>query len=65
MTAETPAFDLLTLDEVAEKLRMKRRAVETLIAARKIPVIKINKRVHRFRWRDVETALAKLTEKAL
>ena len=65
MTAETPAHDLLTLDEVAEKLRMKRRAVETLIAARKIPVIKINQRVHRFRWRDVETALGKPTEKAL
>ena len=62
LDAET---DLLNIDELAAKLRTKRRAVERMIAARKIPVIRINRRVLRFRWRDVEAALAKLTVKAL
>ena len=62
LDAET---DLLNIDELAAKLRTKRRAVERMIAARKIPVIRINRRVIRFRWRDVEAALAKLTVKAL
>lgn len=57
--------DLLNIDELAAKLGTKRRAVERMIAARKIPVIRINRRVLRFRWRDVEAALAKLTVKAL
>ena len=62
LDAET---ELLTIDELAAKLRTKRRAVERMIAARKIPVIRINRRVLRFRWRDVEAALGKLTVKAL
>ena len=57
--------DLLTIDQLAEKLGLKRRAVDTLIAGRKIPVIRINRRVLRFRWRDVEAALAKFTVKSL
>ena len=65
MTAETPADDLLNIDGLAAKLGTKRRAVERMIAARKIPVIRINRRVLRFRWRDIEAALAKLTVKAL
>jgi excisionase family DNA binding protein len=64
---ERPAApsDLLTLDQVAEKLGCKGRAVERMIEGRKIPVIRINRRVLRFRWREVEAALAKLTVKAL
>ena len=65
MAHDTAATDLLTIDQVAAKLGLKRRAVETMIAGRKIPVIRINRRVLRFRWRDVEAALAKLTVKAL
>ena len=65
MAHEIAETDLLTIDELAAKLRTKRRAVERMIAARKIPVIRINRRVLRFRWRDVEAALAKLTVKAL
>jgi excisionase family DNA binding protein len=61
-----PAPDaLLTIDELATQLRVKRRAVERLIARRAIPVIRINARVLRFRWREVETALAKLTVRAI
>ena len=65
MAHEIAETDLLTIDELAAKLRTKRRAVERMIAARKIPVIRINRRVLRFRWRDVEAALAKLTVKEL
>jgi excisionase family DNA binding protein len=57
--------DLLDIDQFAAKLGVKRRAVERMIQGRKIPVIRINRRVLRFRWRDVEAALAKLTVKAL
>ena len=65
MAHETTATDLLTIDQVAAKLGLKRSAVETMIAARKIPVIRINRRVLRFRWPAVEAALAKLTVKEL
>jgi excisionase family DNA binding protein len=57
--------DLLDIDQLAARLGVKRRDVERMIQGRKIPVIRINRRVLRFRWRDVEAALAKLTVKAL
>jgi excisionase family DNA binding protein len=53
--------ELLTYPQVAEKLKLKRAAVERLVAARKIPVIRLNSRCLRFRWSDVEAALKKLT----
>ena len=65
MAHEIADPDLLTMDEVAARLRMKRTAVESLIKRRAIPVIRINARVLRFRWREVEAALAKLTVKAI
>ena len=65
MANEIPDPDLLTIDDVATRLRLKRSAVESLIKRRAIPVLRINKRVLRFRWREVEAALAKLTVKAL
>ena len=57
--------DLLTIDQLAAKLGLKRSAVEGMIESRKIPVIRINRRVLRFRWPAVEAALAKLTVKEL
>jgi len=50
---------LLTKDEVAERLGLTRRGVECLVAARKIPVLKISKRCVRFAWPQVEAALRK------
>jgi excisionase family DNA binding protein len=61
-TANEP---LLKIDELAVRLRTKRRAVERMVQARKIPVVRINRRVLRFRWSEVEKALAKLTIKEL
>ena len=65
MAHELTDPDLLKIEEVATRLRMKRSAVETLIKRRAIPVIRINARVLRFRWREVEAALAKLTVRAI
>ena len=61
--ARCMAETLLTYEEIAERLGVPRRAVETLVQARAIPVIKLTRRTHRFRWSEVEAALAKLTVK--
>jgi len=65
MGEQNQECDLLTYPEVAERLRMDRRSVQNLVARRAIPVIRLNARCARFRWADVEAALAKLTIKAL
>jgi excisionase family DNA binding protein len=65
MANEIADPDLLTIDELAKRLRLKRRAIQTLVSRRAIPVIRINGRVMRFRWREVEAALGKLTIKSL
>jgi excisionase family DNA binding protein len=65
MPDEAPDSDLLTVDQVAGKIGVKRRAVQRLVEARKIPVIRLNRRIVRFRWSAVEAALLKLTVKAL
>ena len=65
MAHETAETDLLTIDEVAARLRISRRGVERLIARRAIPVLRLTGRTHRFRWRAVEAALDKLTVKNL
>jgi excisionase family DNA binding protein len=52
---------LLTIDDLAGKLGLKRRAIQTMMAARKIPVIRINRRVVRFDFGAVQAALRKLT----
>ena len=68
MNNETPAApaasgedDLLNIKELAQRLGLKRSAVETMVAKRKIPIIRINRRVLRFRWRDVNAALDRMT----
>jgi excisionase family DNA binding protein len=56
---------LLTKDQLAERLGLKRRGVECLVAARKIPVIKISGRCVRFSWPKVQAALDRLEVKAI
>jgi len=51
---------LLTKDQLAERLGLKRRGVECLIAARKIPVLRISGRCVRFSWPKVRAALDRL-----
>lgn len=65
MANEITDPDLLTVEGVAERLGISVQAVRRLTKARKIPVMKINARCHRYRWREVEAALAKLTVKAV
>lgn len=50
---------LLTKDELARKLKLKRRGVETLVARKAIPVIRVSGRCVRFSWKAVQEALAK------
>ena len=59
------AETLLTYDEVAARLGLKRRGVELLVQRRAIPVLKLSRRCHRFKWSEVEAAVARLTVKSL
>lgn len=52
---------LITYDEVATHLGLKRRGVELLVQRRAIPVVRLSARCHRFRLSEVEAALEKLT----
>ena len=54
---------LITYDDVAVRLGLKRRGVELLVQRRAIPVVKLSRRCHRFRWSEVEAAIARLTVK--
>jgi excisionase family DNA binding protein len=56
-TADTE--DLLTKDELAKRLKLKRRGVETLVARKILPVYRISRRCVRFSWKAVKEALAK------
>jgi excisionase family DNA binding protein len=64
MAPQTPE-ELLTYPQLAQRLKMTRRTIQDLLTARKIPVIRFNSRCVRFRWSEVEAAIAKLTVKAL
>ena len=52
---------LLRKKEIARALSVSPRTIDTWIAGRKIPFIRINSRLNLFRRRDVERALSKLT----
>jgi len=56
---------LLTKDELAERLRLTRRGVECLVARKLIPIIRISHRCVRFSWDAVKAALAKLEVKEI
>ena len=50
---------LLNKKELAERLGLKVRGIEALVAQRKIPVLKISGRCVRFSWPRVLAALQK------
>jgi hypothetical protein len=56
---------LLDKDELAKRLRLTRRGVECLVAAKKIPVIRISRQIVRFSWPRVQAALDKLEIQAI
>ena len=57
--------NLLTKDQLAKRLGLKRRGVEGLLAARKIPALRISGRCVRFDWPKVKAALEKFEVKAI
>jgi hypothetical protein len=56
---------LLTKEQLAERLGLKVRGVESLVLQRKIPVLRISGRCVRFSWPRVLAALQKFEEKEL
>ena len=55
----------LTIEEVAKKLKLKRRGVENLVARKVIPAFKISRRCIRFRWSEVETAINRYRQREI
>ena len=51
--------------EVAQRLGMPESYIKDLARRRAIPVVKLSKRCHRFKFSEVEAALARLNVKAL
>jgi excisionase family DNA binding protein len=61
MATESTDPNLLTYSEVAARLGISKRSVEALVARRAIPILRLSARCVRFKWNEVERALAKLT----
>ena len=54
-------FTLLDKKALAQRLSISTALVSKLVAAKRIPVIKLGWRTQRFSWPAVEKAMAKLT----
>ena len=62
MSVET-GEELIDTPEVAERAKVCPRTVQSWSSRKIIPVIRIGPRCVRYKWRDVEKALAKFTVK--
>ena len=56
---------LIDKKQLAERLGIKVRGVESLVRARRIPVLRITNKIVRFSWPSVEAALASYEVKAI
>ena len=56
---------LVTKDQLAKILGLKRRGIECLMARRKIPVIRLSKRCVRFRVPNVMRAIQRFEEQEI
>ena len=56
---------LVTKHEVAKRLSLTARGVESLVSRRVIPALKISRRCVRFRWSEVEAAIERYQQKAI
>jgi excisionase family DNA binding protein len=56
---------LLTKQQLADRLGLKIRGVESLVEARKIPALRISGRCVRFSWPRVLAALSKFEMKEI
>ncbi len=61
MSAPVDQFTLLTKEDLARRLAVSMDGLNKMVADKRIPVIKLGWRTHRFSWPAVEKALAKLT----
>ena len=53
----TPDTELLTKEELAERLKLTTRTIDTMIAQGRLPCLKLSPRTVRFHWSDVMAAL--------
>jgi excisionase family DNA binding protein len=56
---------LLTKKELADRLNITERVVQFLVKTRRIPVVRLTGKTHRFSWPKVEEALANYEVKAV
>jgi len=56
---------LLTKKELADRLNITERVVQFLVKNRRIPVVRLTAKTHRFSWPHVEAALANYEIKAV
>jgi len=56
---------LINKKQLAERLNLQVRGVESLMKARKIPFMRVSNRIVRFSWARVEAALAGYEIKAI
>ena len=61
MSIPVDQFTLLDKHALAQRLSISTALVSKLVAAKRIPVIKLGWRTQRFSWPAVEKAMAKLT----
>jgi hypothetical protein len=59
------ADQLLDKKQLAERLKLQVRGVESLMKARKIPFMRVTNKIVRFSWPRVEAALANYEVKAV
>lgn len=61
MSNPADEITLLTREQLAQRLALSVDGLNKLVAQKRIPVIKLGWRTHRFSWPAVERALAKVT----
>jgi len=57
--------EILNKQELATRLGLTQRGIESLVKSRKIPVLRISSKVVRFSWPAVERALSAYEVKAI
>jgi excisionase family DNA binding protein len=65
MSFMTTEKSLLTKKELADRLNITERVVQFLVRTRRIPVVRLTGKTHRFSWPKVEEALANYEVKAV
>jgi hypothetical protein len=59
------ASNLITTDDVAQRLNVTPRIVDNMRKARRIPCVVLNRKTIRFDWPAVEAAISELVKKPI